>query len=316
MKSKKLRRSLLGAAVLVSTIGIASQMCNREFSRYDPQPSSNPASSKNYNDRYDVVLVTMTTLKKEGKFHQKIREYIDTVRGTERLKATYFELDSDQVKKTFGVKVENNNDPRDTKNLLRKITEKTGASYIVILGGTKVIPRPFVSIGCPSTMVHGDNHYIDFDADQILDEGLSISRLPDVDYDSDAIIKALNTSIFLHKRGGFTISKPAKFSIWCEGEKHCYDYCADDSRGQNQATEILDIISSSDYVHFTGHATPFAFFSGDSTSFSIESCPLFDIDHTGHVDLTTHHPIIAAYTGCNAGRLPEGRNGRSDRCPY
>jgi hypothetical protein len=243
----------------------------------------------------DVVMISSTLLNKDTDFFQIIEQYKTTLLATAGLTAEYIELDSNETLATYGVKVNDPADWSEIHNVLEQILQVTQSSYIMILGGKQVIPRPVADVCCDGagelSSIPSDAWYIDFDDDHIVDEGLSVSRLPGLFQNSSAVIDALQTAIELHTAGGFTLENLVKFSS--------NDYTTPPYGVCDTCTEMsafFNLMSSADYIVFTGHGSSAEFSSTDNEI-------IFSIDHMASVDLQSHHPVIIGYFPCAAGLL-------------
>jgi hypothetical protein len=233
----------------------------------------------------DILLVTTSLLQKDAEFNSVINEYKQAVRTIEGLTAAYVELDTPDCLNRFGVFVQDAENWREIRDVISRMINMTNAHYIIILGGTQVVPRPEIDIYLESDdryeTVPSDSWYIDFDENEIADEGYVISRMPDVGFDSSKVINALLSAIDVHCRGGFSMNQRVEF-----GEDNCPQY-----------ETICQLMSSSDSLSFTGHGMPQAFYT-EQTMREIFSC-----DNAQDVNFLLWHPIIFAFGPCNAGQL-------------
>lgn len=250
--------------------------------------------------RVDVLMITTSLLEKEPGFEQVVSQYKRVLEATESLIVDYVELDSEACLDAYDVKVDDTENWGKIRNALEKILGVTGASYVMILGGELVVPRPSAQACCDDASVPiqiaGDAWYVDFNRDQIVDEGFSISRFPDLLYASSAVVAGLQTAITLHTAGGYTLDNEARFTM---------DYYTTPPYGVcdtcTEMEEFLGLISTSDYIYFTGHGSPTSIHSWDSV-------PKFSIDYMDLVDLQAHHPVIIAFFPCYAGGLYPDRS--------
>lgn len=245
--------------------------------------------------RADLLMITTSLLSRESDFEDGVARYRRVLLETEHLIASYIELDSENCLLRFGVKVSDPSNWEEVRDVLQEIIRLTEASYLMILGGPLVVPRPVVDACCDAEghnlAVPSDAWYLDFDHDQIVDEGFSISRLPDLSYRSSSVLLALETAMDLHRLGGYTLDHRVSFSI------HDYDtppYGVCDACTRRDA--FFDLLSTSDYIVFAGHGCPTAIYSNDLQL-------MFSIDYMGSVNLQTHHPVIIGYFPCSAGVL-------------
>lgn len=243
----------------------------------------------------DVVMISSSLLNKDDDFFQTIEQYKTTLLATEGLTAEYIELDSNETLATYGVKVNDPTDWNEIRNVLQQILQVTQSSYIMILGGLQVIPRPVADACCDGagelSSIPSDAWYIDFDDDQIVDEGLSVSRLPELFQNSSAVIDALQTSIELHTAGGFTLNNQVKFGI---NDYTTPPYGVCDTCTETDA--FFNLMSSHDYIVITGHGSQTTFYSNAYET-------LFSVNYMGSVDFQIHHPVIIGYFPCSAAGL-------------
>ncbi|MGB9004157.1 MAG: carboxypeptidase-like regulatory domain-containing protein [Candidatus Aminicenantales bacterium] len=243
----------------------------------------------------DLLMITTSLLDKEPSFEDIVNRYQGVLFEAEGLNAGYIELDSDNCLRTFGVRVTNPGDWEEIRGVLREIIGMAEASYIMILGGPLVVPRPVVDACCTEggnpIAVPSDAWYLDFDNDQIVDEGLSISRMPDLSHSSAAVVIALQTAIELHNRGGYTLDNPVRFTMH-DYATPPYGVCGACER----MDEFFELMSTRDYIHIAGHGSPTAIYSnyGDL---------MFSIDYMDSINLQDCHPVIIAYGPCSAGVL-------------
>jgi hypothetical protein len=244
----------------------------------------------------NVLMVTTSLLQKTPEFEAAVNEYQSVLFATEILTASYIELDSDECLDTYGVKADDPENWEEIQDVLEVIVSATDALYVMILGGPAVVPRPALLMpadeeGSPPSGVPSDAWYVDFNGDQIVDEGLSISRLPGGLYSSRGVIDALQTAIKLHNAGGYTLDAEARFTA--DGyTTPPYGVCDDCTMRE----EFFDLMSTSDYIVFAGHGNPTGIFSN-----SFE--PKITIDHMDSIDLDTNNPVIITYNACRVGVL-------------
>ncbi len=245
--------------------------------------------------RADVLMITTSLLEKEPDFDDWVSRYVRVLFDAEGLTAAYVELDSETCLSQYGIKVGDPRNWEEIRNVLREIRRISEASYILILGGPLVIPRPVVNACCDddgrSLDVPGDAWYVDFDHDQIVDEGLCLSRMPDVSYGSSSVVLALRTAVALHNRGGYALDHSVVFSMH-DLATPPFGVC--DACTEREA--FFALMSGSDYIRFAGHGSPTAIYSNDMQL-------LFSIDYMDRINLNDHHPVIIAYHPCSAGVL-------------
>jgi len=238
----------------------------------------------------DLLMVTTTLIRieEDPELDETVALFQSVLWETEGLVAAYIELDSEECRGTYGINVRNPDREEQIKEVLGDIIEKTGASYVMILGSECVVPRPEMAIPHEGGMafVPSDLYYIDRDDDLIVDEGLSISRLTDLFHRSTAIVSALDTAIELHISGGFTCDNKVYF-IGDDYPTPPYGICD----ACTKVDEFLDLISSADLIWFGGHGNPYGFFNN-------EMVPIFNIEYMDYIDLSSHHPVILGYSSC------------------
>jgi hypothetical protein len=242
----------------------------------------------------DVLMISTSLLQKDPDWLETLNEYKSVLEVTENLCAEYVEVDSEECLAAYGVKADDPGNWEEIQYVIESIVGTTQASYIMLLGGVSVIPRPSVDILCsiedPVT-VPSDGWYMDFDGDQIVDQGLSIGRLPDIGYQSSAVTAYLQTATTLHNDGGLSLDTDVWFTP--------YDYSTPLYGVCNACTlkeEFYDLMSTRHYIFFTGHGSPTGFYNN-----FLE--PIFTIDYMDSINLKTHHPVIIGYYSCRTGVL-------------
>ncbi len=251
-------------------------------------------------DHVDLLIITTSELIKTPDFENTVDQYISVLAATEDLSAVYIELDSAECLDTYGVQVTGEWDYwtywPEIKDALRAIIETTQSSYIMILGGSRVIPRPTDEACCNSQgneiYVSSDAWYVDFDNDQIVDEGLSIGRLPDVSYDSSAVVDGLQTAIELHNEGGYSLTNEVVFSMY-EYTTPPYGACC------TEREAFFDLMETSDYIRFAGHGSPEEIESNTGSRRKISVTDMED----ENLNFQGNHPVIIAYYPCSAGGI-------------
>ncbi len=246
----------------------------------------------------DVLLVTSNRLETNEEFDRTVEEYIAVLEETEDLTAGYYVMEF-QESDRYGYPIPDGGRMRDD---LQDLIDRTGASYIIILGGDKVFPRlgegRFYSYNSPRTgelitdTVWSDAWYIDFDGDDIIEPGLAIGRLPDVNFESDAVIAGLRTAIELHEAGGYRLY--AKFLPGCPAPPF-----GDDPLCPWWGTqELCRLMSTSSYIFLGGHGWPTSLATNEHVGIlTLRRGTLEDID------LETHHPVIVSILPCYTGNI-------------
>ena len=245
-------------------------------------------------DVNDVLIVSTSLLQKDNDFETIVDEYKRVLEVEEELCAEYIEVDSQECLFSFGTKVNNPGDWEEIRSVLAFMVDFSGASYILILGGVSVFPSPTVTIPCPgedTKTITSDAWYVDFDNDYIVDEGLSIGRLPDLKDQSSAVVASLRTATSLHRVGGFALDVETRFSVY-DYTTPPYGVCDDCTMRE----PFFDLMSASNFIWFTGHGSPAGFYNN-----SVE--PIFTLNYMDAIDLQMHHPVIIGYYSCNTARL-------------
>ncbi len=261
-----------------------------------------------------VLLVTTSLLDGSAALDDAIDRYIEVMDRKEGMEATHVVLDSAACRSEFGVRLDDPGDWEETREVLGEIVEETGPAYIILLGGPAVVARPSnlldpVFIG----HVKSDAWYLDFDRDNVMDPGFAIGRFPDVSGDSGGVVAALETAIDLHEAWGYRLDREAQFCTICwyppplgvgdtcsESDDECgtcyrfppYGTCSDCTRED----DFFSVISWANYLKFCGHGNAFRFSTEDRD-------PYFSTDDIASVDLQTRHPVVSAFTPCDAGEL-------------
>jgi len=242
----------------------------------------------------DVIIVTTSLIQRNEAFDNTIDKYQEVL-TTEGLDSKFIIVDSDSCFETYGIKADPN-DWEEIKEVLNIIINETGASYVIILGSVAVVPRPVAVVECPNedtVTMPSDAWYVDLNNDQIVDEGLSLGRFPDILYESSIVVAGLQTAIDLHESGGFTLNSRVEFSV----NGHTtppYGVC-NNCTLQN---DFFSLLSDSDYIVFVGH--------GSSSGISNNSHePKLTMDYMDLVDFDTYSPVIISYTPSRDGILNE-----------
>jgi len=243
----------------------------------------------------DMLLVTTSYLTRVSTFDSTVQQYQSTLKSTEGLRASFIQLDSQACWDRYGVQVSNPSNWQEIRQVLGTLLQETQASYIMLLGGLAVVPRPVQNVpNLGGTIdVPSDAWYVDQNDDKIVDQGVSISRLPDLYCQSGAVVNALETAIAMHQAGGFSRQNPVGFSI-NPGDYQCppYGVCQDCT----MINEFFNLLSTSDYITFSGHGNETGFYNN-------EGAEIFTIDYIGSVDFQTYHPVIIGWFSCTTGGL-------------
>jgi hypothetical protein len=245
----------------------------------------------------DVLMISTSLLQKDPDWLETLNEYKSVLEATENLCAEYIEVDSEECFAAYGIKVYNPGDWEEIQDVIESIVEATQASYIMLLGGVAVIPTPSVDILCfpeDPIRVPSDGWYVDLDRDQIVDEGLSIGRLPDLGYGSSAVTAYLQNAAALHNDGGVSLDAEVWFGL---GDYKAPPYGVCDACILEQ--QFYDLMSTSNYIFFTGHGTATGFYNN-----ALE--PIFTVDYMNSINLQTLHPVIIGYYSCYTGVLERG----------
>ena len=264
-----------------------------------------------------VLLVTTSLLSTSTELNEAVSRYTETVSRKDGLAARYVVLDSEDCRTAYGVQLGDTNNWAEIRDVLQAITDETGPCYIILLGGPAVLPVPqTVTIDVSPWYLPSDGWYIDFDGNGVVDEGFSVSRMPDVARDSSAVIAALQSASDIHEAGGFGMIPEMRLSTrcWRPPPAGLGDACRDDAPtcGRCYATppygvcdecdrreRFFNLMSSSDYIFIMGHGSPVSF----STN---EHIPIFNLENVADVDLS-HHPLISGWVSCNTGQLYSDR---------
>gem|GEM_PF-1057834 len=265
-----------------------------------------------------VLLVTTTLLSRTEELDDAVSRYAEVVRRKDGLAADYVVLDSEDCRSRFGVRLGDPGDWEEIRGVLQAITGRTGPCYIILLGGSAVLPVPaVVSMDGSFWYLPSDGWYIDFNGDGIVDEGFAVSRLPDTSTDCAAVIAGLQTASDIHEAGGFGMIPEMRLSTqcWYPPPIGLGDACADDApicglcyatppygvcEECDKSAELFDLISESDYIFFMGHGSPTSFSTNDRVD-------IFNLENVADVDLQDKHPLINGYVSCNTGLLYDDR---------
>jgi hypothetical protein len=264
----------------------------------------------------DVLLITVGNDFEDPFVKPTVEEYMAVLRFREGLTSAYIRLDSEECLATYGTRVYPPGGYyfwESIRDALREIVRQTGASYILILGGRQNVPVPERDFPCPdappsyacetmyrlmhygrpydgTVTVPGDAWYIDFDGDDIIDEGLAIG--PGAHGDTRGVEIALQTATALHNAGGYALDAPVCFSS-AEG---CYDLPPYGACPSCARDEFFGLMSTSDFITLAGHGTCRGFFD-DSLDL------IFHVHNMDSVNLHVRHPVIIGYYSCTTGLL-------------
>jgi len=260
-----------------------------------------------------VLLATTSLLASTAELEAAISRYVETVSRKEGLTASRVVLDSEECRAAYGVRLADPSSWQEIRDVLATIVDQTGPCYIILLGGPEVLPVPqMVTIAGSPWYLPADGWYIDFDENGVVDEGFSISRMPDVGSDSSAVAAALESASDVHEAGGFGMIPEMLLSTrcWSAPPAGLGDACRDDAPtcGNCYATppygvcdecehraEMFDQMSRSDYIFIMGHGSPVSFATNDHI-------PIFNLENVADVDIS-RHPIISGWVSCNTGQL-------------
>jgi hypothetical protein len=264
-----------------------------------------------------LLLVTTSLLRKTRDFDATVDAYIDVLDRTDGIAARYIEIDSADCRERYGMRASEPTDWEEVRSVLEAIVTREGSSYILLLGGTAVVPRPEVLVITDRYVgwLKTDAWYVDFNEDQIVDAGLVVSRLPEVGTDSAGVVAALETAIDRHEAGGYRMDDTARFSVHCwysppiglgaachEDDAVCGTCYATPPYGVCEECamhdEFFDVLSTKSFIDFRGHGNRSGFYNNDEE-------PIFTIEYMDRVDLLTHQPLIMGYVSCLTGVLRE-----------
>jgi|WetSurMetagenome_2_1015567.scaffolds.fasta_scaffold02503_5 hypothetical protein len=260
-----------------------------------------------------VLLATTSLLASTAELEAAIDRYVETVSRKDGLTASRVVLDSEECRAAYGVTLADPSSWQEIRDVLASIADRTGPCYIILLGGPEVLPVPqMVTVSGSPWYLPADGWYIDFDENGVVDEGFSISRMPDVGSDSSAVAAALQSASDVHEAGGFGMIPEMLLSTrcWAAAPAGLGDACRDDAPtcGNCYATppygvcdecehreEMFDQMSRSDYIFIMGHGSPVSFATNDHI-------PIFNLENVADVDIS-RHPIISGWVSCNTGQL-------------
>lgn len=157
----------------------------------------------------DVVIVTIgSKLNEDANYKNTLTQYQNLL-SSEGLTSIYLELDSNEYSSVFGSNP-NINDWHSIKDAINKIEYKTNATYVIILGGTNIIPMPGVNSSVSfNEGWGGSNPYIIFTDDPYGSltnsdiPSLVVSRIPG--NNADEIAKFLNNGIEKHSNNNYNL---------------------------------------------------------------------------------------------------------------
>ncbi len=241
-----------------------------------------------------LLLLTTASLTKDDTLWSAIGAYQSAFATATGMEAAYVEIDSYACSVSYGERAESVHNWVDIRRVLQAIMNATGATYLLVLGGPLVVPRPDPG-DLPNSVatVPSDWWYLDFDDDDVTDEGYAVGRLPDIAYASEIVAVGLETATELHQLGGFTLDAPVVFSISGYATPP-YGVCAECDKRET----FYNLMQSSDRIFFGGHGSPTSISDGYTGEYV-----KINVDHLPEVDLRGLHPVIHAFSPCQAGRL-------------
>jgi len=239
-----------------------------------------------------VLIVTSTKLKSNNEFDETIKEYRKTILN-EMLPSFYILIDSQKVKDLFNIQPADPSDWKSVKNVLDKIIYKIKPDYVLILGGTEVIPQPPAKTEANiPTVPPSDDTYSDLTLDGIPD--IAIGRIPidDIKVMNDylrMLIQMHKETTTIHKKiilgdacGGndcflykdIDYTSDFIFGMKCEQNNNCLKsppYCSD--RGSppifpvpcEKKNEMLSTVQGSDFIFIGAHGDGTGFYSIEET---------------------------------------------------
>lgn len=263
-----------------------------------------------------MLVVTSTLLTYDQEFINTFDEYIQVLQQRENIETIFIKIDTHECSLKFGASVNNIDDSEEVKAVLSKIIKYTKAKYIMLLGGKLVIPRPVKLLPAIDPLdtttdikIYSDAWYVDLDQDNIVDQDISISRLPGVGYNSQAVVSALKTAIIVHNAGGFTMQNKKTFG---GSEYPAPPYCV--SVECNKREEFYSLLSSSGYFIIAGHGAPDCIYDG-----TLEKYPLITLNPDGegkttfnYINLNNLYPVVISFLSCNTAILYDNNSTLSD----
>ena len=179
-----------------------------------------------------VLLVTTSLLSTNAELDEAVSRYTEVVSRKDGLLARYIVLDSEECRAAYGARLGDSQSWEEIRDVLHTITDETGPCYIILLGGTAVLPMPdVINMGGSPWYLPADGWYIDFDGNGVVDEGFAISRMPDIAADSSAVAAAMESASDIHEAGGFGMipEKLLSTKSWAAPPIGLGDACRDDA---------------------------------------------------------------------------------------
>lgn len=202
-----------------------------------------------------VLIFTTNSLKKNVDFDVLIQSYINALKKG-GFDAIYYEVAN-----------------ADWTSLQNSIQSKLpNGGYLIILGDNAVVPVPaYTTTKTCVEEVKSDVRYLDFNDNDIPDEGYYVGRIP-----TPAITNYINTAIALHNKGGIRLTGLFEINTFY--------------------ADRFNKISTMNPIHIWGHGNPtgFSTFVGE---------PIFTYWDFPSVNLKNTNPIIFAPTPCYAGLM-------------
>ena len=165
----------------------------------------------------DVLLISTSKMKKTQEFYDTLKEYMN-VQKEEKRSVKFLELDSEKVKRNFGIDWSvNYDDWRDVKKELDKIRASVRPEYVIILGGVNIVPMPFEEKSLKGEEAKADEFGIKTGKYPPSDEfyvtegeipiilskkyGAVIARMPTkaTDYSDNEVVKQMKNAMYRHK---------------------------------------------------------------------------------------------------------------------
>jgi len=267
----------------------------------------------------DVLIVTSSKLKTDGDYNESLKEYRKELSNS-GFTSFYILVDSQKVKDLFNTQPADPTDWKSVKSVLDKIIYKVKPSYLLILGGTEVIPQPpaRTEANIP-TVPPTDDIYSDITLDGVPD--IAIGRIPidDAKVMSDylqMLTQAHKETTTIHKKiilgdacGGsdcflyrdVDYTSDFIFGMKCDQNNNCLKsppYCS--GRGSppifpvpcEKKNEMLSAVKNSDFIFVGGHGDGTGFYSIEQAGGGVlgdvilSSGQIYDMDFSKKIVMT------------------------------
>lgn len=239
-----------------------------------------------------VLGVSTTLLPIHPDLSEALFDYEQVLSEIEGLRFDFVVLDSLECEQRFGLQVYEPQDWEEVRRVLEIVLTETSHSMVLLLGGTRTLPRPVVELATDDgkiVAVKSDAWYVDFDQDNIVDAGYSVGRMASLDDDPVAVAKQLRFAISIHRSGGLAFHTSNDFSSETTPPLGMGPSCTD-------SEAFFFMMAESDLVFFWGHGNPTQLLTHDYEL-------ILDVESIERISLQDRHPVVIAFNPCHAGDL-------------